>query len=95
MGTLLTTYLGLPLGMRHNATEAWDVVEEKFRKKLVLWKRQHISKGGRLTLIRSTLSNLPIYIMPLFRMPKGVKARLEKIQRDSLWAVVIWRGKST
>ena len=37
--TLPTTYLGLPLGMRHNATKVWDVVEEKFRKKLALWKR--------------------------------------------------------
>ena len=84
-GTLPTTYPGLPLGMRYNATEVWNVVEEKFWKKLALWKRQYISKAGRLTLIRSTLSNLPIYIMSLFRMPKGVKARLEKIQRDFLW----------
>ena len=35
-GTLPTTYLGLPLGMRHNATEVWDGVEERFRKKLAL-----------------------------------------------------------
>ena len=83
-GTLPTTYLGLPLGMRHNTTEVWDGVEERFRKKLAFWKRRYISKGGRLTLLRSTLSNLPIYIMSLFRMPKGVKARLEKIQRDFL-----------
>ena len=38
-----------------------------------------------MTLIKSTLSNLPIYIMSLFRIPKGVKSRLEKIQRDFLW----------
>ena len=38
-----------------------------------------------MTLIKSTLSNLPIYTMSLFRIPKGVKARLEKIQRDFLW----------
>ena len=63
----------------------WDRVEEKFRRKLAIWKRQHISKGGRLTLIRSTLSNLPIYLMSLLRMPWGVSTRLEKIQRDFLW----------
>ena len=27
--TLPTTYLGLPLGMRHNATAVWDVISEK------------------------------------------------------------------
>ena len=31
------------------------------------------------------MSNLPIYIMSLFRMPRGVSSRLEKIQRDFLW----------
>ena len=92
-GTLPTTYLGLPLGMRHNTTEVWDGVEERFRKKLAFWKRRYISKGGRLTLLRSTLSNLPIYIMSLFRMPKGVKARLEKIQRDFLWGGGILKRK--
>ena len=76
-GTLPTTYLGLPLGMHSNF--AWDSVKERFRKKLATWKRKHISKEGRLTLIKSTLSNLSIYIMSLFQIPKGVKTRLEKI----------------
>ena len=61
-----------------------DGVEERFRKRLALWKRQYISKGGRLTLIKSTLSNMPIYLMSLFRLPRRVKLRLEKIQLDFL-----------
>ena len=65
----------------------WEGIEERFRRRLIAWKRQYISKGGRLTLIRSTLSNLPIYLIYLFRLPKGVKCRLEKIQRDFLWGV--------
>ena len=36
-------------------------------------------------LICSTLSNLPIYYLSLFRMPQKVCARLEKIQRRFLW----------
>ena len=79
VGALPTTYLGLPLGSRHASILVWDGVEEKFRRKLAMWKRHHISKGGRLTLIRSTLSNLPIYLMSLLRMPRGVSSRLEKI----------------
>ena len=55
----------------------WDGVEERLKKKLALWKRQYISKGGRLTLIKSTLSNLPIYTMSLYK-PTGIKSRLEK-----------------
>ena len=85
VGCLPTTYLGLPLGAKHNSTRVWDRVEEKIRKRLALWKRQYISKGGRITLIQSTLSNMPIYLMSLFCMPKSVIKRLEKIKRDFLW----------
>ena len=85
VGSLPTLYLGLPLGAPHRALGVWDSIEERFRKRLSSWKRQYISKGGRLTLIRSTLSSLPIYFLSLFRMPKMVCARLEKIQRDFLW----------
>ena len=55
------------------------------RKRLALWKRQFISKGGRITLIRSTLASTPIYLMSLMCMPRVVRLRLEKIQRDFLW----------
>lgn len=43
----------------------------------------HLSKGGRLTLIRSMLSSLPnIFFFPLDVI---VANRMEKIQRDFLW----------
>ncbi|KAJ9709030.1 hypothetical protein PVL29_000829 [Vitis rotundifolia] len=85
VGSLPSIYLGLPLGAHHKASSMWDRVEERMRKKLACWKRQYISKGGRLTLIKSTLASSPIYQLSLFRMPKLVAKRLEKIQRDFLW----------
>ena len=39
VGSLPTTYMGLPLGAKHNSTRVWDGVEGKFRKRLALWKR--------------------------------------------------------
>ena len=68
------------------AMGVWDSIEERFRRRLSSWKRQYISKGGGgggggvlITLIQSTLSSLPIYFLSLFRMPKLVCSRLEKI----------------
>ena len=78
-------YLGLPLGAPNKAGYVWDGVEERMRWKLALWKRQYLSKGGRITLIKSTLASMPLYQLSLFRMPKVVARRLEKLQRDFLW----------
>ena len=52
-GSLPTTYLGLPSGARYKLVSSWDGVEGQFTKRLALWKRQYISKGGRATLLRS------------------------------------------
>ena len=83
--TLPTTYLGLPLGALHKSVGMWDSIKERFMRRLAIWKRQYISKGGRVTLIRSILLNLPIYFMSLFRILSLVCKRLEKIQREFLW----------
>ncbi|KAL6340700.1 hypothetical protein AAG906_014390 [Vitis piasezkii] len=85
VGSLPSHYLGLPLGAPNKASSVWDGVEEKVRRRLARWKRQYISKGGRITLIRSVLASMPIYHMSLFRMPKSVARRLDKVQRDFLW----------
>jgi hypothetical protein len=45
----------------------------------------YLSKGGRLTLIKSTLSNLPMNFISLLLLPTGVANRIEKLQCDFLW----------
>jgi hypothetical protein len=78
-------YLGLPIGSGYKDTSVWTNVIEKTERRLAGWKRMYLSKGGCLTLIKSTLFNLPNYYLSLFPIPKGVAHRLEKIQRDFLW----------
>jgi hypothetical protein len=48
----------------------------------------YLSKGGRVTLIKSTLSNLPMYFMSLFPFPVSVANYLEKVSMRFLmgWA---------
>lgn len=77
VGVLLTSYLGLPLGALYKSVAVWYGVEERFRKKLAIWERQFISKGGRFTLIQSTLFSMPIYFISLLCILRLVRLRLE------------------
>jgi hypothetical protein len=43
-----------------------------------------LSKGCRITLIKSTQSNLPTYFLSLFSISVGVTNRIEKLQQDFL-----------
>jgi hypothetical protein len=84
-GTLPLLYLGLPLGASFKASSIWNPILEKIERRLAGWKRIYLSKGGRLTLLKSTLSSLPNSYLSLFTILKHVAARIEKLQRDFLW----------
>ena len=85
VGSLPMTYLGMPLGTLYKTPSIWNPILERMEKKLSGWKRLYLSKGGRLTLLKSTLSSLLTYYLSLFTIPKAVAIRLERIQRNFLW----------
>lgn len=56
-----------------------------FNNKLSIWKKKFLSKGGRLTVIKSTLFNLPIYRLSVLNIPSKVAKKLEMVQCNFLW----------
>jgi len=54
VSSLPLKYLGLPLGAPFKAKSSWDEVVGKIERRLASWKRLYLSKGGRVTLIKST-----------------------------------------
>ena len=85
VGALPMTYLGMPLGASHKSPSIWNPILEKIHRKLAGWKKLYLSKGGRLTLLKSTLSSLPTYFLSLFTIPTHVANKIEKLHRDFLW----------
>jgi hypothetical protein len=77
-------YLGLPLGASFKLKSMWESLEGLMLRRLAPWKRAYLSKGGRVTLIKSTLSNMPTYMLSLFPISASMAKRIEKIQQDFL-----------
>ena len=85
VGSLPMSYLGMSLGASFKASSIWNPILENIERKLAGWKKLYPSKGGRLTLLKSTLSSLPTYYLSLFTIPKHVAEGIEKLQRNFLW----------
>jgi hypothetical protein len=85
VGDLPMSYLGMLLGSSFKASSVWNPILEKIERKLAGWKKLYLSKGGCLTLLKSTLSSLPTYFLSLFTIPMHVAERIEKLQRNFLW----------
>ncbi|WMV44670.1 hypothetical protein MTR67_038055 [Solanum verrucosum] len=85
IGELPTTYLGMPLGAKSKSMNIWNSVVERCEKKLVNWRSQYLSLGGRVTLINSVLDAMPTYMMSLFPIHGKIIKKLDAIRRNFLW----------
>lgn len=56
---LLFKFLGLPIGANPRLVRTCDSIIQYFKKKLALWKRKHVSIGGRAVLTNSILGSSP------------------------------------
>ncbi|GKV01589.1 hypothetical protein SLEP1_g14135 [Rubroshorea leprosula] len=84
-GNFPCKYLGMPIGGKRRCIAMWRPMIESFKKKLASWKNRFIFLGGRITLLNSVLSSLPVFAMSVHLLPKGLILILDKICRNFLW----------
>lgn len=78
-GSFPFRYLGLPLSVRQLRKEDWWPIIGKIEKRIEGWQTKLLSQGGRLVLVNSVLSNLPLYYFSVFGAPKWVLRRIEAL----------------
>nr|GEW74629.1 RNA-directed DNA polymerase, eukaryota [Tanacetum cinerariifolium] len=75
------SYLEVKVGGRMEKINTWDDLVSKVSSRLLKWKLKTLSIGGRLTLIKSVLTSIPLYQMSSFKVPIKVLNILELIRR--------------
>lgn len=56
--------------------------------KLAGWKGAILSQASKVTLLKATLQNLPIYALSLFKTPRNFAEAIERIQKKFLFSGV-------
>jgi hypothetical protein len=72
-------YLGLPIGGDARKLQFWYPLVDQIRKRLSGWKCKNLSFGGRLILLKSVMSSIPVYFLSFFKAPSGIISALESI----------------
>jgi hypothetical protein len=85
VGSLPMKYLGVPIDNKKVSKSLLCPMLEKMDKRLAGWKGRFLSLGGRLTLLNSCLSNIPLYMLSIYPAPKSVIRKLDLLRKRLLW----------
>ncbi|GAU34276.1 hypothetical protein TSUD_321220 [Trifolium subterraneum] len=79
VGKIPFIYLGLPVGEDPRRLVFWEPVFASLKNCLSGWKSRFLSFGGRLILIKSVLTSLPVYTLSFFKAPSCIISSIESL----------------
>ncbi|EOY03329.1 Uncharacterized protein TCM_018253 [Theobroma cacao] len=83
--TLPVTYLGAPLYKGSKKVILFYSLITKIRDRISGWDNKVLSSGGCITLLRSILSSLPMYLLQVLKPPATVIEKIERLFNSFLW----------
>ncbi|XP_073046265.1 uncharacterized protein [Primulina eburnea] len=84
-GHLPLKYLGVPHYRGNRTCSLFEPLLQSVRRKLEGWEIRTLSPGSRMTLIRSVLLSMPIYLFQVVQPPLAVMEKLERVFNAFLW----------
>lgn len=72
MGSLPGKFLGTPLFGGNNSPTLWNNLIDVCANRLEGWKSKWLTLSGRIMLLKSVLSALPIFSMTALKIPEKV-----------------------
>jgi len=78
-------YLGVPLHFNKLRREDLQPIVDKILKRIAGWKGRLLSYAGRLTLLKSCLASIPIYLLSIIKFPKWAIDLINSHMSHFLW----------
>ena len=82
----LGRYLGFPLLNRRPKKNDFSFIIERLNQRLANFKGKLLNKAGKLTLAKSVLASIPIYLMQSFWLPGSICDEIDRVTRNFLWS---------
>lgn len=79
------TYLGMPVSLGPLKAATWNETIDKVKRKIQQWGTQWLNPAGRIILLKSGISSLPLYRFTLYQAPAIFHHKLEIALRNFLW----------
>ena len=79
VGKVPFMYLGLSIGGDPRWLAFWDLVMHTIKSRLSAWKSRFLSFGGRLTLLKSVLTSLPVHAISFLKAPSSIISSIESL----------------
>ncbi|GKV24205.1 hypothetical protein SLEP1_g33843 [Rubroshorea leprosula] len=89
-GKFPSKYLGVLIGSNPRRMSTWAPVIDIMKRRLSNWKRDSLSFGGRIILLNSVLSSIPVYYLLTLKAPKQVLEAKYKIDKREMWEANKW-----
>ncbi|XP_059068432.1 uncharacterized protein LOC131858952 [Cryptomeria japonica] len=85
IGQLPGKFLGMPFFVGAGKAEIWKGLLDGCKAKMEGWKTKWISLAGRLLMLKTVVSAMPIFPMACFKLPGLVIKSMQQKMRKFLW----------
>ena len=79
------TYLGTPIFSTRRTTSAYQYLVDNIRKRIEGWQARYLSMAGRATLIKASVSSVPLYAMQTAILPQNICQHIDRLSCHFLW----------
>lgn len=84
--TLPMEYLGIPLSHKGLRSKDWKTIKDKVQSTISHWLNRWLILEGSVTLLKSVLQAMPVYMFSILAAPKCILKDLDEMMRKFLWS---------